>query len=142
MDKENNLAEIDVDQILEDLSYSWATPEAQHFHSLIKENKKSTAKNMLRKENLSEAQIKAVMNYFSKQLQEKKKLIEYFSYEFDNFSVDDDILVSYGGDIFSSKVYRDDTRVVFHNTSCFFDKNSISWVPLSKAKQIWKIEKQ
>lgn len=126
--------EINVEQLLDDLSYSWSTPEAEDFHWKIREKKFDSAKRMLEKEDLNKEEVKAIMKYFKNKFSAKKKLTEYFSFEWNDFKEGDEVLVSYGGGLHYSKLYQNlrGEGLVFYT--------SRESVEIHKAIQIWKVE--
>lgn len=139
-----------IEELLTDLSYSFATPEAEHFFRLIQEKKYSQAKKMVRK-------------YYSEE--DTQKVIEYHrnlasrEYSFQEISVTDfferfpfkeyqmtrevniflrptiDVILNYRGQILATQLRASP-----------FDKDWMFWkdaeqLPLAKVKQIWLVNK-
>lgn len=129
---------LDVNQLLEDLSYSWSTPEAQDFHYKVRNKSYTNAKRMLEKEGLSKEQVDVIIKYFKNQFSAKRKLIEYSPFEFENFTETDNLLVSYGGTIFATGV-RKEEKYTGYKGNCFYHSGE-GYVPLEKAIQVWKVE--
>lgn len=134
----NEVEVLDVNQLLEDLSYSWATPEAQDFHYKVRNKNYTSAKKMLAKEGLSKAQIDVIIKYFKNQFTAKRKLIEYYPSEYENLTEKDELLVSYGGTIIATGV-RKEERYTRYKGNCFYYTGE-GYVPLEKAIQVWKVE--
>lgn len=137
--KPETIEPFDIEEILDDLGSHWATPEAQHFFSLMKEKKFTPARKMLKDEGYAKEKVDFVIDHFKKKFAVKKKLVEYFPFEFENFNEDDKVLVSYGGSIVSTTISKEE-RYTHHKGNCFFDNNSYGYVPLSEATQVWKIQ--
>lgn len=126
---------LDVQEIIEELSYSWSTPEAQHYHELVRNKKYAQAQKMLAKEDLDKESVDLVMNYFKQQMHGKKKLVEYYPSEYENLTEKDNILVSYGGTMTPTQISNmNDSR-----GTCFYFSGE-GFVPVKKAIQIWKVE--
>lgn len=130
---------LDIEEILEDLSYSWSTPEAQDFHHKVRNKKYTSAKKMLEKEGLSKEQVEVVIKYFKNQFSSKRKLIEYFPSEYENLTTKDELLVSYGGTITATVISKEERYTGFQE-NCFYYREE-GFVPLKNAIQVWKVEK-
>ena len=125
--------EINVEQLLDDLSYSWSTPEAEDFNYKIKASEFDSAQIMLEKEGLNKEEIKAIMKYFKDKFCAKRKLTEYLSSEWDNFKEGDEVLISYGGGLHYSILYKNP----YGEGLVFYVRESVE---IHKAIQIWKVE--
>lgn len=130
---------VDIENILEDLSYSWSSPEAQDFQEKIKQGKDKSAEKMLKESGLSKEEVKAVMAYFKGKYTAKKVLVELLPKEYDSLTERDVVLVSYGSILFSTRISKEE-RYTDNKGVCFFDKEAYQYVPMSKAAQVWKIE--
>lgn len=139
MTKEETTQDFDIEEILEDLGSHWATPEAQHFFQLLKEKKFTPARKMLKEEGYVKEKVDFVIDYYKKKFTAKQKLVEYYSFEYENLNDEDKILVSYGGTILVTNI-RKEERFTNHKGNCFFDSSSYEYIPLSEATQVWKVE--
>lgn len=135
-----------IEQILEDLSYAFASPESRAFTTYIGEKNYRKAKNMLLKKiDADEATI--VMNHFKKEVKKKFILVE-MTYEdfkikypynpdmdFDEFI--DEIVINYRGHITSSCLMNS----LYHKDEwCVFIENR--FIKVQDVDQIWFIEKK
>lgn len=135
----NNEKKIDVDEILEDLSYSWSSPEAKDFQEKVKQEKYKSAEKMLKDEGLNKKEVEAVMNYFKEKYHAKKVLVEILPQDYDTLKDKDNVLVSYGNILFSTTISNEE-NYTHYKGNCFFDKDAYHFVPLKQATQVWKIE--
>lgn len=130
---------VDVEKILDDLSYSWSSPEAEHFQECIKTGQDKKAEKMLKEEGLNKESVQAVMEYFKEKYTAKKVLVEVLPKDYETLKENDIVLVSYGSILFSTRVSHEE-RYTDHKGLCFFDKEAYHYVPLTKATQVWKVE--
>lgn len=131
--------EINVYEILEDLSYSWSSPEAKDFQEKVKQEKYKSAEKMLKNEGLGKKEVEAVMNYFKEKYHAKKVLVEILPQDYETLQNRDNVLVSYGN-VLSSTTISNEEDYTHHKGNCFFDKDAYHYVPLKQATQVWKIE--
>lgn len=129
---------VDVENILEDLSYSWSSPEAQDFQEKIKQGKDKSAEKMLKLSGLNKEEVKAVMEYYKEKYTAKKVLVEILPNDYDSLNERDIVLVSYGSILFSTLISKEEDYT-HHKGVCFFDKQAYQYVPLRKAAQVWKV---
>lgn len=137
MTKENEVQIVTIEDVLEELSYSWSQPEADDFNNKFKNKDYSSAKKMLKNEGFSEEKIKMVMDYFKEKLDAKKKLVEYFSFEYEHLNEDDNLLIAYGGTIIATQINKNE-KYTYRKESCFYDSRG-GFIPLSNATQVWKV---
>jgi hypothetical protein len=135
------MSEQTVEDIIDDLSYSWSSPEATHFHQLIKTKEIKDAQSMLEKEKLSSNQVKMVMDYFDQQYHQEKQLVEILLPNYDKIDNGTSIVVSYGGAIFQSQVIHNTNLTLGRTGQCFYDKYG-SYTAIDHAVQIWAIVKK
>jgi hypothetical protein len=119
-----------VEDILEDLSYSMASPEAEYFHRLMADNKYTEAQSLLN-EHISEEESSIVINYFKSKNNQTIELKEISLSE--NFKAEPEqmYLFKLGAGLYQSSIEE------WHGTLAFFAQNTFQ--PLEKAQQIWKI---
>lgn len=129
----NNL--INVEDILDNLSYRISTPEVESFHFHLKTGNVSSAERILIENGVEPDEIQAVLLYFKNKYHSKKKFVEHFPVEYANLKDNDLVLVSYGGNVFSTSLILDR-----HDHLVFVDMYSHLFVNIEKANQIWKIE--
>lgn len=128
-----------IDDILEELSYSMATPEAQEFHLYIQEKKFSIAKKCLL-EHTDEETASFVVNYFKKLKKENVKLVEIKVNDIPQEESSQQYIFRVGKDMYCSRIYenirasKNQDKYGFYTSGAFLD--------LSKADQAWRVENQ
>lgn len=122
-----------VEKILEDLSYSFSSPEAADFYRLITEGELSKARGMLVKEIEDEADIQVLMDYFIAERNQKYSLKEFTPKQYKELKAGENIVLNYFGIVVASKIHLYDNDLCFYYDSRF--------ISISKAQQVWLVIK-
>lgn len=123
---------VKVDEILEDLSYRFSTPEALEFYRAINAGNFSKAKAMLANE-LSDQDAGMLMEYLIAEKKQKYNLTEFPFKDLSLLKEDDSVVLNYSGIIVHSKLY------LSRESLCFYYDNS--FISISKAQQLWLVKK-
>lgn len=122
-----------IEKLIEDLSYSFSTPEAQDFMELVKEGRYIKAVNFLVRENGSDKDdAKRIVDHFRKEVEQKFTLVEITLADIDLSDSKQRYIFNYGGSLNPSEIYRykDEAPTFYHNSQ---------FLPLGLARQIWKV---
>ena len=122
---------VDIEQILDDLSYSFSTPEAVELHSYIADKKFNKAKKIL----LDHTDIETAQRIIEHIHIKNTKKIIFEEIDMVSLNVNDleqKYLFSYGGELYSGKLYSGKNGLWFWANSSMID--------LNKVNQIWKIK--
>lgn len=123
---------VKVDEILNDLSYRFSTPEASDFYRAINEGKFSKARTMLAKE-ISEEDVNILMEYLIAEKKQKYALNEFPLKEVGSLKEGDSVVLNYSGIVLHSKLYMSNNNLCFYYDSTF--------ITISKVQQIWLVTK-
>jgi hypothetical protein len=122
-----------VQDILEDLSYSFATPEAQELHRLIFDKKFAKAKKMLL-EYISEVDAKRVIDYFHEKNTRKIQLVEITVKDIVLGNEKQQYLFKIGDQLAQSSVFK-----LHHDSPDYSIYMSGQMFSLKQVNQVWKI---
>lgn len=131
-----------VQDLIDDLGYTWSQCEADQFSYYMKTKDIDSAQTMLKKEGYNDEEIKSVIDYLVQKINGKKFLVECKNY--DLLEIEDKVLISYGGHIFQTRIVVQ----MINNLSkkCFFNhsENMMGdyYVPVENAVQIWEIKNE
>jgi hypothetical protein len=123
---------MNVNEILEDLSYSWSSMEAQDFNRFLLIGKTVQAKKMLLEE-IGEKEANAVMKYF-KEKHDAPMDLEAINAKDIVFNQEQQYLFKLGSMIYTSTVRME------HGKMLFFARDD--YYPIDNATQIWIIKKE
>lgn len=121
--------EINIEDLLHDLSYTWNRMEVDSFHEYMKEGKFTKAKKMLLVD-LEENEAQAVLDYFKKKNESKMELVPIEIKDIPLELSNQRYLFKYGDALYTSKVE------IFREKITFFAND---FIPLEKAQQAWVI---
>lgn len=134
MNNQNNQEKITL--IIDKLEQSFSQPESNDFIYFIKNNNISSATKML-KDILNSQDSKLIINHFKNEFN-KQFILTDTKKDYSHLNENDNILVSYGGKIFKTKVILSQkTDITF---KAFVEPDSYRSLPLDKASQIWSID--
>jgi hypothetical protein len=121
-----------VQDILNDLSYSLSSPEAQEIYQSIQNKKYAQAKKLL-KEHIDEQDAIRVVEFYKKQNAQKYEFVEIEIQDIDLTDYKTQYLFKMGEEIAKSNIepYRSDDNLCYFMNSKFHT--------LDKAHQVWKI---
>lgn len=121
-----------VDEILDDLSYSMASPEAQAIFESIQSKNYAYAKKALKKY-LENDEVNLVLNFYKKKHEQKYELVEIEVKDINIKDFKTEYLFKVGEQISKSTLepYNNDDDIRFYLTPNFYK--------LKQAQQIWKI---
>lgn len=135
-----------IEEILEDLSYSFASPEAESFMTYIGEKNYIKAEKMLLTK-ITAIEATLVINHFKNEVEKKFNLVEMtyedfkikypYNPDMDSHEIVDEIVVNYRGHITSSCLIK--SRYEPNEWCIFITKNLIK---VKDVDQIWFIEKK
>lgn len=134
MNNQNNQEKITL--IIDKLELSFSQPESNDFIYFIKNNNISSATKML-KDILNSQDSKLIINYFKNEFN-KQFILTDTKKDYSHLNENDNILVSYGGKIFKTKVIL--SQKIDTTFKAFVDPDSYRSLPLDKAIQIWSID--
>lgn len=135
-----NGKERNVEEILENLRYAFATPEAEEFMYCINEKNYRKAKNMLLKK-IEDSEASLIIKHFKNKIKNKFKLVEKTYDDFDKEYPCNGVLspvqvvVNYRSQIYSGCLYKSDGK-----ESSIYIGNRV--VKIKDVDQIWLVEKK
>lgn len=121
--------EINIEDLLDDLSYTWNRMEVEEFHEHMREGRFAKAKQMLRLD-LQENEAQAVLEYFRKKNESKMELVEIAIEDIPLVLSDQRYLFKYGDSLYTSRLQ------LFREEITFYAKD---FIPVEKAQQAWVI---
>ena len=122
-----------VEEILEELSYSFATPEAQELHRLIFDKKFAKAKKMLLKY-ISPEDSKRVIDYFHQKNTKKIELIEINVKDIVLGNEKQQYLFKVGSQLAQSPVFK-----LHHDSTDYSIFMGGEMFSLKQVTQVWKV---
>lgn len=131
-----------IEKILEDLSYAFASPEAEEFMRSIREKNYRKAKNMLLKK-IEPAEATIIINHFKKEVKNKFVLTEITheefntKYPYNTQEIKQKVVVNYRGEILSS--YLEES---YYNKNTWCIHVRCEEIEISSVDQIWIVEKK
>jgi hypothetical protein len=123
-----------VEELLDDLSYSLSTPEAQHMISLIEQDRRSRVHVILRRY-LSKEEIETVIDHYRNIIESDIELVEIKISDIPVVEDDQKYIFRAGLDLTpAASLYLNEGVLQFYSHKGF--------LPLSKAQQAWKLVKK
>lgn len=120
-----------IEDILEDLSYSMASPEAKHFQNLLTNKKFPEAKELLL-EHIGEDEATAVINHLTTALKKRMVLVEINAADIPLVEDDQNYLVRFGAELIPTYLSKDQKGYYYFSTN-------LGRFYIDKVEQVWKI---
>lgn len=125
-----------VQEILDDLSYSMASPEADAIYYDMKIGDYKEARKMLKKY-LDKDELDLVINFFKNKNNTKYQLVEIKASDITPNDYSANYLFKLGTSLIQSNVYGPGEISSTLNEPSFYAEHD--WHPIEKAQQIWRI---
>lgn len=122
---------MNIKDVLNDISNSFSTPEAQHLHQLVVEQDFEKTAKLLKKKFPKGTDAEQMIDVLYKNLTQKYKLVEVSLQEIDVKDEEQNYIFLFGGSFTRSNIME------YHSQKCFFD--NCECVSIEKAIQIWKV---
>lgn len=134
------------EDIIDELSYAWSSPEAEHFHHLLEEENISEAKKMLL-EYYEEDEAQIVLDHFKKKMNRKFEIvptsIEEIEREFPPVEYADketpNLLCNIKGNIVKTYLYNNGYKKPNDFWSVFYESQGFIKFDKTNVFQVWKI---